>query len=199
MRNTDRQSLDRLASALGDANREYAANGRAGVIASLQAFITYCEAVPELQAGLTPLVAGLASLRDLDDGAISQITAATAFGNRPPDLAYRKVVKAAALVCADTLHRVGMRRHQADGRVATHLEKLGFELRGRPTSSGARVLAGWRQSASRQEAQGSQFGNTFESFAALLGTRKYATAQEAWSELANELGRLVTGMQPALK
>lgn len=195
----DPSILDDLASALSDANRLYATNGRAGVIATLQALIKCCETVPELQPGLTPLVAVLAALSDLDVGVVSQITAATAFGNRPPDLAYRKVVKSVALACADMLHRSGMSRKQADGRVAAHLEKLGFELRGRPTSSGATVLTGWRQSLSRQDAKYGQSGYAFEAFSALLCMRKYTSTREAWSELANELGSLVIGMRPALK
>lgn len=196
---SDTSILDDLAFALSDANRLYAKNGRAGVIATLQALIKYCETVAELQPGLTPLVAVLAALSDLDVGVASRITAATGFGNRPPDLAYRKVIKSAALACADALHRSGMPRKQADGRVATHLQKLGFELRGRPTSSGATVMTGWRQSLSRQNAKCDQFGFAFEAFSDLLRMRKYTSTREAWSELANELGGLVIGMRPALK
>lgn len=193
------QIFDHLASSLRDANRQYTAGGRGGVRATLQALITYCEAYPELQPGLTPLVACLASLDDLDRNAVSPIVKPAVYRNRPPDLAYRKVVKAVALACADTLRRAGMPRKRADGRVAAHLQKLGIDLRGRGDSSGAKSLAGWRQSGSRPKESLDQFADTFEAFVTLLSERKYATAEEAWLDLKVELENLVTGLRPALR
>ncbi len=199
MTDIDPKIWSELRLSLQAANHSYATDGREGFISTLQAFVSFCVAVPELQAGLTPLVAGLSAITDLDVGAVSPIVTPKVFGNRPPELGYHTTVKGTALACANVLRRYGMPRSQADARVARHLEKIGFPLGGRSSSSGAKVLKGWRESLSRDKEEHCQLTDSFSGFEELLRTRDYATAEEAWSDIKHGLDNLVTSMQPALK
>jgi hypothetical protein len=191
------QVWSELVAGLQSANHTYATNGREGVIETLQAFISFCESVPDLQAGLTPLVAGLAAVDGLKVGTISPLVKPVSFGNRPPEMAYRSTIKGVALACANALSKAGMSRGAADERVGRYLEKVGFDLVGR-TSTCAKVLKGWRETLSRQKGRTCQFVDSFHAFEELLRTKNYTFAEEAWLDLTPRLGNLVTSMRPAL-
>lgn len=164
----------------------------------MQAVINFCEAIPELEGGLTPLVAQLASLTDLDVGAVSLIVRPTAFGNRPPELTYRIVIKAATLAIADHLCQLGMPRNDAYRMMARELVLANFDLRGHRGSKDLAILWGWRQSLSRKGSS-SQLVNTYNAFRKLFVELDYASTHEASSELRAKLRNLIEGSRPALK